>query len=355
MSRLSVNKMRDYLYGLATDKEQGFLAGIFKIILFGFSLIYALVIAALKFIYRLSPNRLNCRVISVGNITLGGTGKTSLVEFIAKYLEQQGQRVAILSRGYKQKGNIPADEPAMLEKNLKNVPVIVDANRIRAGKEAIEKYGADTVILDDGFQQWKLKKDLEIVTVDATNPFGNRWVIPRGILREPVAALKEADILVLTKTNLNPGIMQIKNLLSRINRRAILVEATHQPLGFYALGSPDNLLSLDSLKGVSVTAFSGIADPASFENLLGNLGVKIGLSFRFSDHHHYSPRVLADIIEESKRKNITTIVTTEKDAVRLNSLKPSAISLQLLVLRIALKITQNEEGFLKRLLSLYHA
>ncbi len=172
--------MQEYLYNLATDKHKGFIAGVIKLFLFILSLLYGLIVSILILFSRLKPYRLNCKVISVGNITLGGTGKTSLVEYIARHLKQQGHKVAIISRGYKKKTKrYPlnairyeemGDEPYMLYKNLGDIPVLVDSDRIRAARKAIKDYSADTVILDDAFQQWGIIKDLDIVTVDATNP-----------------------------------------------------------------------------------------------------------------------------------------------------------------------------------------
>lgn len=355
--------MRNYLYNLATNKERGFIASTFKVFLFTISFIYGLVVRILIFLYRLKPYRLNCKVISVGNITLGGTGKTSLVEFIATYLKQQGNNVAILSRGYKKKiksyelkvtsYEMMGDEPYMLKMTLKDIPVLVDSYRIRTANLAIRDYNVDTVILDDGFQQWKIKKDLEIVTIDATDPFGNQHMIPRGILREPLSSLRRADVFVLTKTNLNPDTQDIKDFLSSINSLALIVESIHKPLGFYKIGKSNELLKTDILEGKTVTLVSGIGDPDSFENLIISLGIDIGLSFRYPDHHHYLQKDLENIVRESQNKNISTIVTTEKDAVRLSSMSYDHCPLLILALRIELKITRDEQGFYNRLLRLY--
>lgn len=371
--------MEEYLHNLATDKyNKGSIAGIVKILLFILSFIYGLVIKILFFWARRNPYRLNCKVISVGNITLGGTGKTSLVEYIATYFKSQGYKAAILSRGYKRKkidAGLPAfiyetmgDEPYMLSRKLGDTVVIVDSNRARGAENAIRNFKADTVILDDGFQQWRIVKDLDIVAIDATCPFGNRHLLPRGILREPLSSLKRADIFVLTKTNLNSHNYDIKDFLSRINPGALIFESVHKPLGFYEVRSPCESLSLEMFKGKTVTLFSGIGDPASFEALVRKLNINIGLCFRFRDHHHYTQQDLDKIIKASQDKAIDTIITTEKDAVRLYGLqgisyysqgsrvtaeeyraKPQ-YRLQILFLRIGLAITKDEQGFRNRLL-----
>ncbi len=357
--------MLNFLYDLATDKKRGFIASLIKFLLYVLSLIYGIGVRGLIFLSGLKRHRLNCKVISVGNITLGGTGKTSLVEFIARYLKKEGKRIAILTRGYKRNSKLKTqnskpsyetmgDEPYMLFKNLKDVPVIVNKDRIKASKQAIEDYNADTVILDDGFQQWKILKDLEIVTIDATDPFGNQHLLPRGILRQPLSSLKKADILVLTKTNLNPDIQDIKNFLTQINPSGLVVEATHKPIGFYRIeDSTRTMLDIDILKGNKVSLLSGIADPDSFENLIISLGINIANFFRFPDHHHYGREDMDRVIQKSKQKGTDIIITTEKDAVRLlNTLHITHYTLHIYVLRIKLEIVQ-DEIFTQRIHSLY--
>ncbi len=353
--------MRAYLYGLATGKKKGFIAALIKLLLLPLAVIYGLSVRVLIFIYGIRPHRLKCKVISVGNITLGGTGKTSLVEFIAGYLKQEGHQVAVLSRGYKRKAASPelkdddcrvmGDEPSMLKNRLKGIPILVDADRIRSAERAIGDYGADTVILDDGLQQWKIKKDLEIVTIDAKNPFGNHRLLPEGILRQPLSTLRKADVFILTKTDYASDISRLKGFLKGINPSAEIFESVHKPAGIYKLGEIRNFLAADTLKGKTVTVFSGIGDPLYFENTVRNLGADIGLRFEFPDHHYYSKKDLVGIIEESRRSNISVILTTEKDAARLNALGPGLPDI--FVLRIELKIIKDEERFRYRLLKLY--
>lgn len=350
--------MRSYLYNLSTDKYKGFVPDLIRAFLFFFSLLYGLLVRMLAFYRRLTAARLPCKVISVGNITLGGTGKTTLVEYIAKELRQEGRKVAILSRGYKRKypqglaGEASCenmgDEPYMLQKNLQGVPVIVDSDRVRGAKKALAQ-GVDTVILDDGFQQWGLKKDLEIVVIDAVNPFGNRYMLPRGTLREPLASLARADVFILAKTNLSGATQETKDYLSSINPRALIVESMHSPAGFYELNKGlAKPIDQAYFKNKAVALFSGIGDPDSFERLITSMGINIGLALRFEDHHHYTPADLDQIVRSSRDKEIDNIITTEKDAVRL-------CGLRIIFLRIELKITENEEAFLDRLHRLYRA
>jgi tetraacyldisaccharide 4'-kinase len=351
--------MRSFLYNLATDKSRGFIPAAIKIFLLLLSFLYGGIALSLAFFFRLRPVRLPCRVISVGNITLGGTGKTAIVEFISRYLRDKGHKIAILSRGYKKtsegSGDYKAvgDEPYMLSRNLGNIAVIVNRDRIKGAQEAFREQGADTVILDDGFQQWKIKKDLEIVAVDAVNPFGNRHLLPRGILREPLSSLRRSDIFLLTKVDLNPQYHKLRDFLARLNPGALIVDSIHRPVGFYPLGNNQELSGPDALKGETAALVSGIGDPDSFEALVKSLGINVGLSLRFPDHHNYSAQDVKDIILQSRKKNIAKIITTEKDAVRLLPEDAANQQMRFFVLRIALKITVNEEGFCARLLKLY--
>ncbi len=348
--------MRQYLYNLITDKENGFGSCMIKAFLFILSVVYGPIVRILVFFCRKNLRRINCKVISVGNITLGGTGKTSLVELTARFLKERGHKVAILSRGYsrtKAPDSI-GDEPHMLQMKLKDIPIIVDPDRIRGAQRAIKGHGVDTVILDDGFQQWRINKDLEIVVIDSLNPFGNGYILPRGILREPFVSLKRADMFLLSKTNLDGNTQQIKALLNKFNPQAQIIESVHRPLGFYDIEKPEELLAADILKGETAALFSGIGDPGSFEKLITGLGIKTGLAFRFPDHHNYSKIDLDKIVKDSKERNINTIITTEKDAARLCAQRRAHSAGRILFLRIELAIKDNDkERFFNRLLTLY--
>jgi tetraacyldisaccharide 4'-kinase len=356
-----------YLYDLATDQENGIIAALMKVLLLILSFIYGLIIRSLIFFYRIKPRRLDCKVISIGNITLGGTGKTPVVEFVAKRLRQQGRKVAILSRGYKRHvGNYDmrvasyeslvasyenmGDEPFMLKEKLGDMPVLVDHDRIRSAAAAVRDYGADTALLDDGFQQWKIKKDLEIVTINAANPFGNRHMLPRGILREPLSSLKRADVIIMTKTELSADIKSLKEYLRRISPSGLIVETVYKLLGFCGItDTKGDLIKADSLKGEQVCLVSGIADPGSFEALVKSAGLKVGLFYKFPDHYCYTREDLVKIIQDSNTHNIRAIITTEKDSVRLPPMDYEAIPMKFLAAVIEIKINSNEKEFNDRL------
>jgi len=397
--------LREYLYSLATDKEKGFIAGVIKPLLFILSLAYGLCSRMIIFLRRRKLYRLGCKLISVGNITLGGTGKTVLVEYIARFLKEKGHKVAILTRGYKRKvtlrlrpstssglrsgqakppfefsqgrqshpstqlraGKVSAkrsaaspegtsyeemgDEAYMLAEKLSDIPVIVDADRIRAAKRAIQDYSVDTLILDDGFQQWHIKKDLEIVAIDAQNPFGNKRLIPRGILREPLGNLSRADIFILTKTNFSPDKETLKLFLRSLNPAARIFESRHEPVSFFDFNHPQESIDLAALRGKSVVLFCGIGDPDSFTALISSLDINISTFFKFPDHYNYTAQDIDHITQAAKEKNVDTIITTEKDMVRVFAVRASPYTVRFLALRIKLEI-KDEQEFHNRLLGL---
>ena len=321
-----------------------------------FSLFYGLAVVIIAWFYRLHPARINCKVISVGNITLGGTGKTVLVEYLVERIIREGNKPAVLSRGYKRDARLSGeqsmgDEPAMLRRKFPHLPVIVDKDRLKGASRAIKDYAVNTLILDDGMQQWRIFKDLEIITIDSRNPFGNFRLLPAGFLREPLSSLKRADIFVLTKVDAGQDTAGITNRLRKLNPRALFVESRHMPEGFSNLNKPDEILSADSLKGRAALVFSGIGNPQAFEDTVRSLGINISGTLRFADHHDYIQADLDDIVARAKEKELDTIITTEKDAVKIFRLKinhPGIFSLH-----IKLGITKNEAEFDRRLFKLY--
>jgi tetraacyldisaccharide 4'-kinase len=295
---------------------------------------------------------LGCLVVVVGNLTVGGTGKTPVVEKFARALRDRGRKVAILSRGYKSK-SVPlwkkfwwrlthaeeppprivsdghrvlldseqaGDEPYMLARNLPGVIVLVDKNRVKAGEYAIKKFGCDTLVLDDGFQYLPLKGRLNLLLVDKTNPFGNGHLLPRGILREPIKHLKRANYIFLTKSN-GQRDRELEALIAAHNPEADIIECAHRPqylrrfgVGEEAAGAREPLAFL---KGRRVFAFSGIATPESFEKFLRDLGAMLVGRERFLDHYRFDRQDLAELFAMAGHERADCLVTTEKDAVRI--------------------------------------
>jgi tetraacyldisaccharide 4'-kinase len=339
--------------------------------------LYRLAMRARLFLYDhgvIRHHALGCQVISVGNLTVGGTGKTPVVEILARELQRAGRKVAILSRGYK-KARLPlgrrildlvlfreygrpprvvsdgkkllldsamsGDEPYMLASNLPEVAVLVDKDRVKSGRYAINKLGCDTLVLDDGFQYLSLKHRADIVLVDRTNPFGNGHVLPRGILRESTRNIRRANFVFITKSD-GTGTEALRERLRTLNPRAEIVECRHSPRFLKNVFTAE-VKELDWLKGLRVAVVSGIAAPAGFEAELRRLGADVVQTFRFADHHRYEQQELIDLVNRSRKKDAAAIVTTEKDAVRFPRLVRRDVPFYFL--RVDIEIVSGFEDF----------
>jgi tetraacyldisaccharide 4'-kinase len=321
---------------------------------------------------------LGCLVVVVGNLTVGGTGKTPVVEKFARALRDRGRKVAILSRGYKSKsvplwkkwwwslthaeepppkivsdgkdvllGSLEAgDEPYMLARNLPGVIVLVDKNRVKAGAYAIKKFGCDTLVLDDGFQYLPLKGSLNLLLVDKTNPFGNGHLLPRGVLREPIKHLKRASYVFLTKSN-GQRDPELERTIAEHNPGVDIIECAHKPQYLQRFGAaiddPATREPLSFLKGRRVFAFSGIATPESFEKFLRDLGALLVGRERFLDHYRFGDEDIAELFAQGKAEGAECLVTTEKDAVRIG--ETIACPLPLYYLRLEIDILRGAADF----------
>ncbi len=321
----------------------------FRFIFAPFSFIYLIIVCVRGVFYKfhiLKEHPLDTRVISIGNITWGGTGKTPAVVFISQMLLKGGKRIAILTRGYGQ------DEHKLVSSLAPGVPVLVGRDRVKTGNEAIKKYSPDTLLLDDGFQYRRLKRDLDIVCVDATNPFGNGWIIPAGSMRESLSSLKRADIYLITKVDLadNENLNNLETKLKKISPESVIVRSIHKAQHFYKLSS-DQLVDVEALKERDIVLFSAIGNPAAFEKTILNLGLKFKRHFIFRDHYLYKKKDLDKITSYSDQNQIDTIITTEKDAIKLSRF--TIHDSRFTILCIRLEITDNEEGLYNRLFGIY--
>ena len=341
------NSLREYFYSLITDERKGFWASIFKFFLLLASFIYGLGIRVILLGYKVGisrSRRLNCKVISIGNITWGGTGKTTLIQMLAKRLAADGRKPAVLIRGYGE------DEDRILKRALLDIPVFVGRDRIKCGNRAIDEYSVDTILLDDGFQHWRLDRDVDILTINSLDPFGNGHLIPRGILREPVAGLKRADLFFLTKTDLvkKERLSGIKERLKRLRPDALLVESIHKPVCLYSPAKRERV-GLDAIRGEPVALLSGIGDPKSFQRTVEALGAKIVLNFTFLDHHRYTTKDLKSLVGSCLASDVRTVITTQKDMIRLQDIlgqgskTPDTLGVHILALQIQLEVTKGEE------------
>ncbi len=309
-----------------------------------------------------------CQVISVGNVTAGGTGKTPVVEIFARELTKEGRKVAILSRGYRRKekpflqrifsdtvepplvvsdgrrvlldSEMGGDEPYMLATNLPGVVVLVDRNRVKSGRYAIKKFGCDTLILDDGFQYQKLRHSRDIVLVDKTNPFGNGHMLPRGVLRERVQNIARADVIFITKSDGKSE--KLRARLRSLNRVARIIECRHAPQCLKAVYDKDRQ-PLEWLKGKTVVALSGIAVPQSFEKFLTDHGAILKECVRYADHHRYATQEVINVVNHTADLGCDALITTEKDAVRFPQLASTAVPVY--YLRIEIEILKGAQNF----------
>lgn len=362
-----LNTFEHYTIDVIFGRREGVRATVFAGFLQGLSYLFSGIAQARLWLYRkriFHDQPLGCLVVVVGNLTVGGTGKTPVVEKFARALRDRGRRVAILSRGYRSKAppmwkkwwyalshtaeppprivsdgqrvlldsEQAGDEPYMLARNLPGVFVIVDKNRVKAGTFAIKKFGCDTLILDDGFQYLPLKGRLNLLLVDKTNPFGNGRLLPRGILREPIKHLKRASYVFLTKSD---GVrdVELEELIQKHNPGVDIIECAHRPQYLQRFGS-DERQPLEWLRGRKIGAFSGIAVPESFEKFLRDLGGHILFTRRFLDHYRFTSEDFVSLFTEGIERKVEFIVTTEKDAVRLPDGLPCAVPIYYLRLEI---------------------
>jgi tetraacyldisaccharide 4'-kinase len=365
-----LDELEQYAIEVILEKRHGFRAALLRVVLRLLSFLYLAIVQVRLYLYRnriLKERQLGCLVISIGNLTVGGTGKTPVVEKFAKALQNGGRRVAILSRGYKSidrrrksswlekllaqgSENPPrivsdgksvlldsataGDEPYMLASNLKGVAVVVDKDRVKGGLHAINNLGVDTLLLDDGLQYLHLKHRLDIVLVDRQAPFGNEHLLPRGTLREPPWNLRRANYIFITKCDGESNDDLVRRI-RRYNRTAEIIECRHRPL-YLKHVYKDERLPLEYLNGLYIGSFCGIAAPDSFESGLRNLGANIELSRHFADHHRYTERELTQFLQRCVRRDVSAVITTEKDAVRFPIIYP--LEVPIYYLRVEIEI-----------------
>ena len=337
-----------------TDKKNGWAFEILKAVLWIASVFYGIgiVVRALLYKFRIFETHVvPMKVISVGNLTLGGTGKTPFVIELTKiFREEFRKEPAVIIRGY------GWDESAMLKSKLKDAPILVGKERARSARRAIKLYGSDTAILDDGFQHWELGRNLDIVLVDSHNPFGNGFLFPRGVLREGKSSLKRADIVVLTKVDLNTAndTELLKREIRKIKGDIEILEAVHRPKHFYDMKQRKDV-DLSKITGKRVILLSSIGDPEYFENTVKGLGAVVVEHIAFGDHHNYCISDRSKIMKRCSERAFDIIITTEKDAVKLTRMSIVFSDHTIFVLVIATDITKGREALSGRLRSLYNS
>lgn len=374
----AIENLQTYLFKLVHGKDKKTVSGqLLLCLLRVFSFIYEKLVNLKLGLYQhniLRQKQIDCYVISIGNITVGGTGKTPTAQRMAKEIRSLGYKVAILNRGYRAKwrGKVgvvsdgrkllmtaaeAGDEAFLLAKNLPDVPVLIGLDRAVTGQYAIEHFGIQIAILDDGYQHWQLKRNMDILLVDSINIFGNEHVLPRGTLRESIAHLNRADVCLLTKVDqaAPQACEYIRRTLAQNNDHALVVESIHNPQGFVEIGDwLDNIDSrekkITEMAGCRIIAVSAIGNPASLEQTLQSIGTIIVQSIRFPDHHDYTKEEIEKVMKQATVRDAQAIVITDKDAVKFpRTIIEQKDRLPIYIISIEIKFTRGSEEFAKYL------
>jgi tetraacyldisaccharide 4'-kinase len=369
--------LQTFFFEVIFEERHDFKAKLTRGMLFGGSKLYQVGIKLHRWLINVRIFRdktLGVQIIAVGNLTWGGTGKTPVVEKFARELQNAGRKVAILSRGYRSKpaplhmkilnkillredqtpprvvsdgksllldSEMAGDEPYMLASNLKDVVVLVDKDRVKSGRYAIEKFGCDTLLLDDAFQYWKLRgRRHDVVLIDRQQPFGNGHLIPRGKLREPPSHLARAHTIFITKSDGNTA--ELRGRISKLNPNAAVIECVHHPLYLEDVFTGERK-GLDFLAGKKVASLSGIAQPESFDQSLVKLAGELVYSKRFADHHRFTQQEVLNTINRGKKRQAEVIITTQKDAVRFP--KIDRRDLPIYFMRVEIQIISGANDF----------
>jgi len=357
---------QDFYYKLISGHKKGYIAAFLNTLLAVIACIYSIIIKLRNLLYNskiFKTHHHEAIVISIGNITTGGTGKTPLVIWLCNFLLEQDINCAILTRGYKaekksnmsriESGEIKTqnyiDEPAILSESCPKSKVIVNPDRVVGAAEAIEKYAANVLIMDDGFQHRRLVRDLDIVTIDATLPFGYGKILPAGLLREPVDSLKRADVVVLTRCDQIAAseLNRIENKLQAVNPDMIIARSAHKVVG--AKTTNGKSINSENLNGKKIFAFCGIGNPNAFLNTITTLGAELAGTKIHNDHYRYTETCLAEIYERAGLAKADLILTTQKDWTKIRCLTPRTKGLPLAYLAIEIKFLAGEDK-LRRLI-----
>ncbi len=360
--------MRAYLEDVITGRRNGFAAACVRGALTLPEFAYRAVSSYVRWSYlsgRKKRERLPCVAISVGNISSGGTGKTPLVQWIARWLQREQVKVAIVATGYggtlRETGAVVSDEQSIFlnveqasdeavlhARSLPGVPVLIGRDRVRMGMRAVQEFGAQVVLLDDGYQYWRLERDLNIAVVDGQRPFDNGHVLPRGLLREPPETLQRADLVVVNKAHRLDDAQQakLKTELSRyLSPETPLVFTAYQPVSLYELRTGEQR-PVEWLRGKRIYALSALADNESFHQLLQRQQTILTGVRCHTDHHRYTQDDIREAAAEARAAQAECIVITEKDAVKID---PRWTEFPVWVLRVEMCIVEGEEALTRRL------
>jgi len=350
-----LNKIIEYLEDIVSGERRGIFPFLIKTDLLTISGLCLGVVKLRRRLYShgiLQTKHLPCKVISIGNVVVGGSGKTPATIAIARLLKEHTDlKIAIASRGYRSKSKGCAvvsngekilldpdeagDEPYLIGRSLPNIPVVIGKDRFESGLIVVKNWGTQILILDDGFQYLRLKRDVNIVTMDSTRPFGFEHILPGGYLREPLSTLKNADIILLTRVDQCKDLKEVRGRLDKIAPSVARFESIHAPCSLIRMDSRQDV-KLSAVKDQNILAVCGIANPLSFAETLRTLKpAKLNL-ISFPDHHEYTPKDIQKIEQTASETGANMIITTEKDAPKLNSINTCPV----LALAIELRLVE---------------
>ena len=362
--------MRHRLYTFITTKPRGVFPTLFRILLMPLSWLYGVIIWIRNCCYRyriIKQKCLPCLVISIGNIVAGGTGKTPAAAAIAKLIQNSGLRVAVLLRGYKRQGGEPVvvvsdgenllccreecgDEAHMLARQIPDIPIVVGRQRFLTGTAALEHFKSDVLIVDDGFQHRQLTRDVDIIMIDATQPFGTGVLLPIGTMREPKSTIRRADIILLTRTDaVNTDIADLKAALNRLAPNTPTCDSVHQPTSLYRITNQEynsTKIPIDELIGKRLLAVCGIGNPDGFVSTLEKYNPEVVELLAFPDHHVYTEDDLQEIQYQMKQCQAEWVITTQKDEDKLSAF---SAQIPILVLAVELVITEGKAALIEAL------
>ncbi|MHC4424710.1 MAG: tetraacyldisaccharide 4'-kinase [Planctomycetota bacterium] len=343
---------------LISGQSSGFGACLLRLLLAIAAIGYSLVVWLRNFLYSkgwLKSHHVDAAVLCIGNITVGGTGKTPLVVWLCNQLRQKEIQCAILTRGYKSRGQeteTVKDEPVILAKSCPEAKVIVNPDRVAGAAEAVGKYGAKVLIMDDGFQHRRLARDLDIVTIDATQPFGYGKTLPAGLLREPVTSLKRASAVVITRCDqiAEAELGQLEKKLRAIHPNMIIAKSIHAAVSVkypepFVIPAKAGIRkdSVEQLKGKRIFVFCGIGNPDAFLNTIKALGSELVGSKVYDDHYHYTDHCLADVYRQAEHLGADLVLTTQKDWTKIAELASVQENIPLAYLAVEIRFLAGED------------
>ncbi len=341
---------QNYFRNLISKKDAHFSAKLIRLLLRIAAFPYATIIALRNIGFNLGLLRsykIDIPVISIGNITAGGTGKTPIVIWLCNLLAGRNIKTAIISRGYKSKTGTLGDEAAMMVKNCPLAKIITNSDRVSSAHKAIEKYDVEAIVLDDAFQHRRIKRDLDIIAIDATCPFGFDRILPSGLLRESPNSLKRSQAVIITRIDqcTKNSLEEIETRIKSINPDILIANSTHKIVSAKMI--KDETISIDELKKNKVFAFCGIGNPESFSKSLTGAGLEVVGEKFFNDHQDYTKDLLKDVEVLAKKSGADILLTTQKDWVKIALLAREVFDIKCAYVAIELDITKAKQELIE--------